>query len=118
MSLHLNTKKVKTALIEHVLDNFKPENYDVESTDANKNLFDQINYMRINGESLYQVALRYVEGGSVLVYYYDQRKFLKTIMEQTDAEANRFSDAMVWQTYTHACARTIANLYTQYAEAN
>lgn len=113
--LRTTNKTVKTALVGHVMANFLPINYgsDPETTDALGNLREQIDAMRHEGRSVYQTALDYVEGGSLLVYYGDCRDFLQMILEQTDEEAARFSDEKVWRLYCHLIARTISNLYTE-----
>lgn len=112
--LRTTNKTVKTALVAHVLANFLPINYgsDPETTDALGNLREQIDAMQYGNRSIYQTALDYVEGGSLLIYYGDCRKFLQEILEQTDEEAARFSDDKVWRLYCHLIARTMANLYT------
>ena len=113
--LRTSNKLVKTALTAHVLVNFLPVNYGSapETTDALGNLREQIDAMRHEGRSVYQTALDYVEGGSLLVYYGDCRDFLQMILEQTDEEAARFSDDKVWRLYCHLMARTISNLYME-----
>lgn len=121
--LRTTNKTVKTALTAHVLANFLPVNYgsDPKTTDALGNLREQMrsimtgtpDAMRYNNRSIYQTALDYVEGGSMLVYYGDCRDFLKMILEQTDDESNRYSDEKVWRLYCHLVARTMANLYTK-----
>ena len=115
MALRTTNKLVKTALTAHVLANFLPINYgsDPETTDALGNLRDQINYMRYGDRSVYQTALDYAEGGGFLIYYGDVRDFLKLILEQTDEEAQRYSDDKVWRLYCHLIARTMAQLYTE-----
>ena len=112
--LRTTNKTVKTALVGHVMANFLPINYgsDPETTDALGNLREQIDAMRHEGRSVYQTALDYVEGGSFL-YYGDCRDFLKMILEQSDDEANRYSDEKVRRLYCHLIARTMANLYTE-----
>lgn len=113
--LRTTNKTVKTALTAHVLANFLPVNYgsDPETTDALGNLREQIDAMQRNGRSIYATALDYVEGGSFLIYYGDARDFLKLILEQSDEEAQRFSDDKVFRLYCHLIARTMANLYTE-----
>lgn len=113
--LRTTNKTVKTALTAHVLANFLPVNYgsDPETTDALGNLRGQIDAMRYGNRSIYQTALDYVEGGSMLVYYDDQREFLQMILEQTDEESSKYSDDKVFRLYCHLIARTIANLYTE-----
>ena len=113
--LRTTNKAVKTALVGHVMANFLPINYgsDPETTDALGNLREQIDAMRHEGRSVYQTALDYVEGGSLLVYYGDCRDFLQMILEQTAEESARYSDEKVWRLYCHLIARTIAKLYTE-----
>lgn len=76
-------------------------------------LVSQIDYMRHNNRSIYQTALDWVEGGSALVYYDEQREYLKTLLQETDEEAQRFSDTQVFKKYCHLVARTMAQLYTE-----
>lgn len=116
--LRTSNKAVKTALVGHVMANFLPINYgsDPETTNALGNLREQIDAMRYNNRSIYQTALDYVEGGSFLVYYGDAREFLKVILEETEEEAQRFTDDKVWRLYCHLIARTMANLYTEGAK--
>ena len=113
--LRTTNKSVKTALTAHVLANFLPINYgsDPETTDALGNLREQIDSMRHGGRTIYQTALDYVDGGSLEVYYDDQRKFLQMILEQTDEEASKYSDDKVFKLYCHLIARTMANLYAE-----
>lgn len=110
--LRTSNKTVHTALVGHVMANFLPINYGGGDS-AIQNLRDQINYMRHGNRSIYATALDYVEGGSFIVYYGDARDFLKLILEQTDEEAQRFSDDKVWRLYCHLIARTMAKLYTE-----
>lgn len=108
--LRTTNKVVKQRLVAHVLDNFWPKNYGA-GTVGLQNLKDQLDSMRYNNRSIYQTALDYVEGGSYLVYYYDQRAFLQKLLEETDAEAAQYSDDKVFRLYCHLIARTMANLY-------
>ena len=113
--LRTTSKLVTDALKAHVLANFLPINYgsDPDTTSALDNLREQIDAMQYGGRSVYQTALDYVEGGSFIVYYGDCREFLKLILEQSDEEAQRYSDDKVWRQYCHLIARTMANLYTK-----
>jgi hypothetical protein len=108
--LHTNNKQVMLQMKEHVLDNFKQENYGGCPV-AMQNVVNQIEYMQNPGETVYQTAERYVEGGSLLVYYYDQRKFLQELLQQTDEQSSKYSDDKVWKLYIHLCARAINGLY-------
>ena len=76
-------------------------------------LVSQIDYMRYGNRSIYQTALDWVEGGSALVYYDEQREFLRNLLNQTESEALQFSDDKVFKLYCHLIARTMAKLYTE-----
>jgi hypothetical protein len=76
-------------------------------------LVSQIDYMRYGNRSIYQTALDWVEGGSALVYYDEQREFLRNLLNQTESEALQFSDDKVFKLYCHLMARTMAKLYTE-----
>jgi len=108
--LRTTNKQVKRQLVADALDPFWPANYG-GGTVGLQNLKDQIDSMRYGNRSIYQTALDYVEGGSYLVYFYDCRDYLKNLLQETDEEANRFTDDKVWRLYCHLMARTIANLY-------
>ena len=108
--LRTTNKQVKLELTSHVLEPFWPKNYGA-GTVGLQNLVDQIDYMQHHNRSIYQTSLDYVEGGSLIISYYDQREFLKNLLQETEEEANRFDDDKVFKLYCHLCARTIANLY-------
>lgn len=76
-------------------------------------LVSQIDYMRYGNRSIYSTALDWVEGGSALIYYDEQRDYLKELLQETESEAQRFSDTQVFKKYCHLVARTMANLYTE-----
>lgn len=52
----------------------------------------------------------FIEGGGLAVYYYDQRKELQKIYGQTDAEADKFSDAQVWDKYIAVMSDAISRI--------
>lgn len=76
-------------------------------------LVSQIDYMRYGNRSIYQTALDWVEGGSALIYYDEQREYLKNLLEESDEEAQRFSDEQVFKKYCHLVARSMAQLYSE-----
>lgn len=108
--LRTTKKTVIRELEDHVLKNFWPDNYG-EGTVGLQNLKDQIDHMRLPGQSIYQTGINYAEGGSLLVYYYDQRKFLAELLEETPEESEKYSDDQVFKLYCHLVARTISQLY-------
>lgn len=92
---------------EYARDNGKPD-----ATPLGE-LIGQIDYMRYGGRSVCQTALDWVEGGSALVYYDEQREYLKELLQESDEEAGRFSDDQVFRKYCHLIARTMAQLYAE-----
>lgn len=108
--LRTTNKIVRERLTAHVLDNFWPDNYG-SGTVGLQNLKDQLDHMNYNNRPIYQVALDYVEGGSYLCYYHDVRDFLRELLDETEEEADRYSDDKAWKLYCHLIARTMANLY-------
>lgn len=116
--LRTTNKKVDQALRIHVLENFA-ETAGYERDNGNPTatplscLVSQIDYMRHGDRSIYATALDWVEGGSALVYYGEQREFLAEVLEQTDDDHAKFSDERVFKLYCHLVARTMAKLYTE-----
>jgi hypothetical protein len=106
--LRTTNRKVIEKLNNHVLEEFKEHD---TSKGAIDNLISQIDYMRYNNRSVYQTALDYVEGGSLLIYYGEQREFLAELLDETPVEAMQYSDDKVFKLYCHLVARTISKLY-------
>lgn len=116
--LRTTNKSVDQALRINVLEHFaETAGYERDNTNPNATplscLVSQIDYMRYGNRSVYQTALDWVEGGSALVYYDEQRDFLKELLEETESEAQQFSDDKVFKKYCHLMARTMAKLYTE-----
>lgn len=117
--LRTNNKSVIEQLRIHVLENFA-ETASYERDNGNSTatplscLVEQIDYMRLPGESTYKTGLHYVNGGSMLVYYREQRDFLGELLQQNEFEReHKYSDDQVFKTYCHLVARTIAQLYAE-----
>ena len=120
--LRTTNKIVRERLASHVLEQFEERARDELGDNYLKNrnihneavrlLREQMDAMRYGGRTLYQTGIDYAEGGSLLVYYYDQRNFLRDLLEQTQEEADKYSDYKVFKLYCHLVARTIARLYT------
>ena len=120
--LRTTNKIVRERLASHVLEQFEERARDELGDNYLKNrnihkeavrlLREQMDAMQYGGQSIYQTGINYAEGGSLLVYYYDQRNFLRDLLEQTQEEADKYSDYKVFKLYCHLVARTIARLYT------
>ena len=116
--LRTNNKTVIEALRVHVLERFA-ESAEWERDNGNPTatplncLVSQIDSMRYNNRTIYQTALDWVEGGSALVYYAEQREFLNEILEQTDSDNDKYSNNQVFATYCHLVARTMTQLYRE-----
>lgn len=111
--LRTNSKLFKQRIQEYVLEHFSPENYDSESTDQLTNLRGQLDSMQHDNRTPYQLALDYMQGGGMLVYFGDARDFLQKMLEQTDEQAAKYDNETVWRKYCHTMAREMANLYTK-----
>lgn len=116
--LRTSNKSVIQQLRIDVLENFA-ESAGYERDNGNPTatplscLVSQIDYMRYGNRSIYATALDYVEGGSFLVYYTECREYLKELLQESDAEADRFTDDQVWRKYCHLMARTMSQLYSE-----
>lgn len=108
-----NSKLFKQRIQAHILEHFSPENYDSESTDPLANLREQMDAMQYGNKTTDQVALEYMEGGGMLVYFCDARDFLQKTLEQTDEQAAKYDNDTVWVTYCHTMAREMAHLYNE-----
>lgn len=95
------------------MEHFGPENYDSTTSDPLENLRVQLDSMRYNNKTTDQLALEYMEGGGMLVYYGDARDFLQKMLEQTDEQAAKYNNDTVWATYCHTMAREMAHLYNE-----
>lgn len=117
--LRTNNKAVIQKLRIHVLENFAEaagyarDNGEPKAIPLTE-LVKQIDYMRYGNRSIYATALDWVEGGSALVYYREQRDFLGDLLEATEFEReHKYSDNQVFKTYCHLVARTMAQLYSE-----
>ena len=64
----------------------------------------------VGGFTSYQKGVNLAKGGSFACYYWDEREAIKEILEETDEEANRFSDDKVFDTYCHLAGRVYDKL--------
>jgi hypothetical protein len=116
--LRTTNKSVINQLKIDVLENFaetaewERDNGDETATPLSC-LVSQIDYMRYGNRSIYATALDYAEGGSMLIYYDEQRDYLKNLLEETTEDSQRFSDDQVFKKYCHLMARTMAQLYAE-----
>ena len=59
----------------------------------------------VGGVTDYQKGYNMAKGGCFACYYWNQRDALKEILEETEEEANRYSDDKVFETYCHLAGR-------------
>lgn len=111
--INTDSKLFRQRLRAHILEHFSPENYDSTTSDPLANLRGQLDSMRYNNKSTDQLALEYMEGGGMLVYFGDARDFLQKMLEQTDEQAAKYDNDTVWVTYCHTMAREMAHLYNE-----
>jgi hypothetical protein len=120
--MRTTAKPVIEALQVHILDEFEEtaEYANANSSDEYKlthepytalnMLKQQITAMEYGNRGTYKTALDWVEGGSALIGYDEQREFLANLLEETPEEAQRFSDDKVFRKYCHLVAREITKL--------
>lgn len=106
--LRTTNKAVKTALNAHILEHFTKD-YGWDSDDAVANLKEQMRSFD-HLPTAYAGGVEMAQGGTFLVYYAEQREFLENLLQQTEAESNKYSNDKVFKTYVHLIARQIAEL--------
>lgn len=98
--LKTNTKQVMNAVKQHVLD-FYPE-IEVLKADLNTR----------PGFTTYHKAIELVRGGAFLCYYSQVVDFLKEALQETEQEAEKYTDEQSWELYCHligkACEKLVA----------
>ena len=68
----------------------------------------------VKGNYIYEKALFLVSSGYFDISNYDMRESIKTILEETDSEADRYSDEQVFNCYSHIIAKTIEKKLKKY----
>jgi len=53
----------------------------------------------LEGIHTYREACQSVDWGSFLIYYEDVRAFLKDLYNETEEQADKYSNGQVWNTY-------------------
>lgn len=105
--LKTNSKIVRQAVRQHILDTHQIDDL-VTNVD---NLLTYIpNQSRVpaTADGIGQFM---VDSGYFLCYYTSAREFLKEALQETDEEANKYSDEKVWQLYRHLIGREVGWLY-------
>lgn len=106
--LRTTNKIVKEKINAHILEQFSVD-YGWDSDDKLANLKEQLK-MFDHMHSDYKAGRYMAEGGTFLIYYDEQRKFLNDILEQTDTDNDKYSNNQVFDTYCHLIGRQIAEL--------
>jgi hypothetical protein len=75
---------------------------------AHELLNEQIQAMKYGDKTTYQTALDYVEGGSLLVYYYDVQQFLDGL--GINPTGKEYTNEKSWRLYCHLVAREITKM--------
>lgn len=58
----------------------------------------------------YQKGVKLAEGGAFACYYWDQRDAIKEILQETQAESEKYTDDQVFKTYCHLAGRVYEKL--------
>ena len=101
--------EAKQRINDHVMSYFTADHGWTESNSPKEALQEQLksfDYMPTD----YQKGVYMAEGGSFLVYYTDQRDFIKKTLEQTEEEANKYTDQKVFETYKHMVGKAVERL--------
>lgn len=103
-------KDVKAKINAHILSYFEPEVYGSLGINDNKaldNLREQVNSLSyLPGD--YQRGRYMAEGGTFLIYYWEQRDFLNSLgINPNDKD---YSDDQVFKQYVHLIARQTSEL--------
>ena len=104
-----NTKKAKQNAWEVIKYHLTEDGNDAEAVEKLKT-----NIKAAPGFGTYQQAAALVDGGFFSCYYYDCRKDLQNILEETDEEAEKYSDSQVWNQYRHTMASAIVYSLEKY----
>ena len=64
----------------------------------------------VGGFTDYQKGVNLARGGSFACYYWDERDAIREILEETEQEANKYSDDKVFDTYCHLAGRVYEKL--------
>ena len=61
----------------------------------------------------YGCGVKLAEGGAIACYYWDQRDAIAEILEETPAEAEKYTDDQVFKTYCHLAGRVFEKLASE-----
>jgi len=97
--LRMNTKKAIENAKKHFL-----EYYDGDAAALVRD------GLAVGGFTNYQKGGNLARGGSFACYYWDEREAIREILEESEEEANRFSNDEVFKTYCHIAGRVYEKL--------
>ena len=102
---HVEIKEQGTSNRKEVSENIQA--HILEYYDSPEDFISQMDYMR--APTMWHAGEELASGGSYLIYYDDQRKFLDDL--KINPKGKKFSDDRVFQTYTSLVGRESAKLY-------
>ena len=105
---HVRSKQTQIKLERHILD-FFGRDFGYASNNPIKNLINQIDYMKLKKESIYQTSVRLVEGGTFLISNYDILHFL---VNDLKVEWNKKEHEFDY--YKHILSVKIVELYNNF----
>lgn len=105
--LKTNSKIVRQAVRQHILDTIEINEL-VTDVDNLLTYVPKQNHVPAAASGMGQYM---VDSGYFLCYYSSAREFLKETLQETDEEANKYSDEKVWQLYRHLIGREVGWLY-------
>lgn len=105
--LKTNSKIVRQAIRQHILDTIEINEL-VTDVDNLLTYVPRQNHVPASADGMGQ---HMVDSGCFLCYYDSAREFLKEALQETDEEANKYSDEKVWQLYRRLIGREVGWLY-------
>lgn len=103
--LRMNTKKAMENAKKHFLSYYEEGGKDALLRDGEAAAF--------QGSIDYKKGVKLAEGGAFACYYWDQRDAIREILEETEAEAEKYTDDQVFKIYCHLAGRVYEALKKQ-----
>ena len=105
---HVRSKQIQIKLERHILD-FFGRDFGYSSNNPIKNLINQLDFMKLKNESIYNTSIRLVEGGIFLISNYDIEHFL---LNELNINWNKKEHEFDY--YKHILSVKIVELYNNF----
>ena len=105
---HIRNKEVQIKIERHILEFFGSD-FGYDSNNPIKNLINQIDFMKLKNESIYNASIRLVEGGTFLISNHDIMEFL-----ENELNINWNKRQTEFDYYKHILAIKIVEIYDSF----